>query len=247
MSGSVFVAGATGYTGRFVVRESIARGLETVAHVRPDSSRLSHWRQTFEALGAQVDSTPWSLPELTATLTRLQPSVVHSLLGTTRSRGKHGGSGSAVSDTYEAVDYGLSIMLLEAAVACGSRPRFVYLSALGADGRAVNAYMAVRTRVEAAVRGSSLPYVIARPGFITGDDRDETRMGERVAARIGDAMLGGLAKLGGKRLQDRYASLSGSQLGAALVELAATTTEAELVAETEALRAAAEVRNPSTR
>jgi uncharacterized protein YbjT (DUF2867 family) len=242
MPGPAFVAGATGYTGRAVVQQSVARGLETVAHVRPDSSRLSQWRQTFEAGGARLDTTPWSLPQLTATLTRLQPSVVYSLLGTTRSRGK-AGSGSAVADTYEAVDYGLSIMLLEAAVACGSRPRFVYLSALGADGRPVNAYMAVRTRVEAAVRGSSLPFLIARPGFITGDDRDETRVGERAAARISDAMLGALARLGAKQLHARYASLSGTQLGAALVELATTTTQAELVAETEMLRAAAVIRS----
>src|SRR5262245_54350251 len=159
----VFVAGATGYTGRAVVRESVARGLDTVAHVRPDSSSLDRWRQRFESIGARVDTTAWTAADIHATLRRLQPSVVYSLLGTTRARGKQG-SGSAVNDDYEAVDYGLSILLLEAAVACGSRPRFVYLSAMGAEGRAVNAYMEVRKRVEAAVQASGLPYLIARPG-----------------------------------------------------------------------------------
>jgi uncharacterized protein YbjT (DUF2867 family) len=239
MPGPVFVAGATGYTGRAVVRESVARGLDTVAHVRPDSSSLARWRASFESIGARVDTSEWTREDIGATLQRLQPSIVYSLLGTTRSRGKQG-SGSAVTDTYEAVDYGLSIMLLEASVACGSRPRFVYLSAMGADGRAVNAYMEVRQRVEAAVRDSGLPYLIARPGFITGDDRDENRVAERVAARISDGLLAGLGVLGAKRLRARYTSLTGTQLGAALVELAGKQgAGASIVAENEALRAAA--------
>jgi uncharacterized protein YbjT (DUF2867 family) len=236
MAGPVFVAGATGYTGRSVVRESVARGLDTVAHVRPDSSSLERWRQSFE----KVDTTPWVAADMQATLKRLQPSVVFSLLGTTRARGKQG-SGSAVTDDYESVDYGLSIMLLEAAIACGSRPRFVYLSAMGAEGRPINAYMEVRKRVEAAVIESGLPYVIARPGFITGDDRDENRMGERVAARISDKLLAGLGVLGAKRLRARYTSMTGAELGAALVELASKPDEAAIV-ENEALRAAVVIR-----
>ena len=237
-TGLVFITGATGYTGREVVRECVARGLETVAHVRPDSSRLDHWRTHFEGMGARVDTSAWVLPELKATLARLQPSQVYALLGTTRKRAKQGG-GSQVADTYEAVDYGLSIMLLEAALACGSDPRFVYLSALGADGRPMNAYMGVRKRVEAAIRGSSLPYLVVRPGFITGDDRDEVRAGERVASIISDGLLGVLGAFGAKRVQARYSSLTGAQLGAAIVELACTTTEHALVAETEQLRSAA--------
>jgi uncharacterized protein YbjT (DUF2867 family) len=246
MPGPVFVAGATGYTGRSVVRESVARGLDTVAHVRPDSSSLEDWRKRFENVGARVDATAWVRDDIHATLKRMQPSIVYSLLGTTRSRGKQG-SGSAVTDNYEAVDYGLSIMLLEAAIACGSRPRFVYLSAMGADGRAVNAYMEVRQRVEAAVLDSGLPYLIARPGFITGDDRDENRVAERVAARVSDGLLAGLGVLGAKRLRARYTSLTGAQLGAALVELAsAQTGDTSIIAENEALRAAATARGAAT-
>ncbi len=239
MPGPVFVAGATGYTGRSVVRESVARGLDTVAHVRPDSASLDVWRKRFEHVGARVDTTAWVREDIRATLKRLQPSVVYSLLGTTRSRGKQG-SGSAVTDNYDAVDYGLSIMLLEAAINCASRPRFVYLSAMGADGRAVNSYMEVRQRVEAAVLDSGLPYLIARPGFITGDDRDDNRVAERVAARISDGLLAGLGVLGAKRLRARYTSLTGAQLGTALVELAsAQAPDQSIIAENEALRVAA--------
>ncbi|MCA9683578.1 MAG: NAD(P)H-binding protein [Myxococcales bacterium] len=240
-SGPVFVAGATGYTGREVVRACVEQGLETHAHVRPDSGRLEHWRSHFEDMGAKVDTTAWTLPAMKATLERLQPGWVYALLGTTRARGKarkDDRSASAVADDYEAVDYGLSIMLLEAAVACGSRPRFCYLSALGADGRSVNAYMGVRKRVEAAVRGSELPFLIARPAFITGEDREESRPAERVAAVIGDGLLGLAARLGAKQLADRYASLTGRQLARGMVALATGDGGAQIVAEVAAIRAA---------
>lgn len=233
----MFVAGATGYTGREVVRECRARGLETVAHVRPDSRSLDSWRRRFEELGARVDTTTWELEAMTSTLTALAPAQVYSLLGTTRSRAKTE-TGSAVADTYEAVDYGLSVMLLEAAVACGSKPKFVYLSAMGAGGRPINTYMDVRKRVEAAVRGSALPYLIARPGFITGSDRDEWRAGERIAATIGDATLKLLGALGAKRLATRYTSMTGAELGRAMVELACSGGESSGIAEVEDLKRA---------
>ena len=49
-----FVAGATGYTGREVVRVLLERGVRTVAHVRPDSPHVDEWRSRFEAQGAAV-------------------------------------------------------------------------------------------------------------------------------------------------------------------------------------------------
>lgn len=237
-AGPVFVAGATGYTGREVVRECRARGLETVAHVRPDSRSLTDWRARFEQLGARVDTTAWQLDAMIATLQALQPKQVYSLLGTTRKRGKID-TGSVVPETYEAVDYGLSVMLLEAAVACGSKPRFVYLSAMGAGGRPMNAYMDVRKRVEAAIHGSELPYLVARPGFITGEDRDEWRPGERIAARISDGALSLLGALGAKQLATRYTSMTGAELARALVELASASASASEVAEVEQLKRAA--------
>lgn len=236
--GPVFVAGATGYTGREVVRECRARKLETIAHVRPDSRSLEDWRRRFEQLGARVDTTAWELGAMTATLQALQPAQVYSLLGTTRARGK-ADTGSAVPETYEAVDFGLSVMLLEAAVACGSKPRFVYLSAMGAGGRPMNAYMDVRKRVEAAIRGSELPFLIARPGFITGDDREEWRAGERIAATISNGTLKLLGALGAKQLANRYTSMTGAELARALVELACASATNSEIAEVEQLKRAA--------
>ena len=230
-AGRAFVAGATGYTGRSVVAELCARGIDTLAHVRPDSSQLEHWRGRFEDLGARVDTTAWELGALTSTLQRERPTQIYALLGTTNKVRKRGGRGSAVVDTHEAVDYGLTIMLLEAAVACGCRPRFVYLSALGADGRSINAYMGVRKRVEAALRGSGLPHVIARPAFISGEDREERRPAERVATTVFDGALTVLGHVGAKSIQDHYSSITGPHLARRMVELACEAKQDVVIAE----------------
>jgi uncharacterized protein YbjT (DUF2867 family) len=66
----------------------------------------------------------------------------------------------------------LTSLLLRAAAAAaretGVAPRFVYLSSAGVSAGARGAYLAVRWRMEQELRASGLPFVIARPGFITG-------------------------------------------------------------------------------
>src|SRR5688500_19568292 len=109
-----FVAGATGYTGREVVRELRAHGVAAVAHVRPDSPKLGEWEARFQAHYAVVDTTPWELHALRETLQTWQPTHVFALLGTTRKR-----MSSAPQDSYENVDYGLSAMLMQAVLLAG--------------------------------------------------------------------------------------------------------------------------------
>ena len=231
---TAFVAGATGYTGRAVVRASARRGAGTLAHVRPDSARLADWTARFRAMGAEVDITPWEPAALTATLRALAPAEVYALLGTTRHRAQ--GEGLQATEAYERVDYGLTVMLLEAVVATGLRPRFVYLSAAGADRGSGGAYMQARVRAEAAIRASGLSWTIARPSWITGADRDESRPGERVGAAVTDALMAVAGVLGARRLRARYASTTNEALAAALVRLAADPAAQDRVFESEALR-----------
>jgi hypothetical protein len=84
----------------------------------------------------------------------------------------------------------------------------VYLSAAGVRGDSGNASM----------RARGLP--IARPSFITGPDRDESRPLERVSAAVNDVMLATLSSPGASRLRDRYRSTDNTILAAALVRLA---------------------------
>lgn len=233
-----FVAGATGYTGREVVRVLREKGIRTIAHVRPDSSRLEEWRQRFAAMGAEVDSTPWDATSFNQTLDTLKPTLVFGLLGTTRARGKQG-SGSQVADTYDAVDYGLTKMAIDASLTLAPLPKFIYLSSLGADSAGGNAYLQARARIEKVLNEGRLPYIIGRPSFITGDDRDESRPGEHYGAVVANAVLGVLGKLGATTLRDRYASLTGNQLARGLVAAALDTHRVNQVLLTEALRALA--------
>lgn len=213
---SAFVAGATGYTGRELVRVLAEAGRDPVAHVRPDSSRLADWRERFEALGARVDTTAWDEAAMAETLRSLGPAVVFALLGTTRARGRS----TEGHDTYESVDYGLTALLLRAAVASGAKPRFVYLSAVGVSPGSKNPYLAVRARMERELTDSGLPFTIARPSFITGPDRDEGRLVERASASFLDASLGVARLFGAKRMAARYRSTTNTELARSLARIA---------------------------
>jgi nucleoside-diphosphate-sugar epimerase len=228
-----FVAGATGYTGRQVVRELRRQGIETFAHVRPDSSRLDRWRGEFARVGAAVDTTRWELGAMVATLRRLQPDLVFALLGTTRARARREGGGD-----YGAVDLGLTLLLLDAVKEAVPQARFLYLSAMGARPGTRNPYLAVRVTVEAALRDSRLSWVIARPAFVTGPDREESRPVERVASVSVDAALSIAGLFGGTRLQRRFASLDATTLARGLVRAASQPAREQLL-EADAIRALA--------
>jgi len=232
---TAFVAGATGYTGRAVVGALVSAGVETWAHVRPDSSRLENWRERFEALGAQVDTTPWDAQALETRLTALKPDAVFGCLGTTKKRiARETAQGRPSS--YQTVDYGLTVMLHTAAQACGSNPRFVYVSSAGAKPGGEGSYLGARWAVEQTLNASHLPYTIARPSFITGRDRDEDRPAERLGAAMSDGMLRLVGALGAKSLRDRYLSTTNTTLGAVLARLAFEPDAAGKIVESEGLR-----------
>ena len=240
MSERAFVAGATGLTGRAVVRHLLERGAEAIAHVRPDSGRLEEHRAHFGGLGAMLDTTAWEEAAMTETLKRLEPAVVFALLGTTRKRkkllAKEGADTSA--ESYEAVDYGLTALLRRAAEASGVSPRFVYLSMVGIDPDkdSGNPYTQARIRIERELRDGALPYTIVRPAIIHGD-RDEQRLGEAIGAALADGALAVVGAFGAKRTKERYRTMTGDELGRACVRLAFDPAAAGGVFEPDALRA----------
>lgn len=230
-----FVAGATGYTGREVVRELRAHGVAAVAHVRPDSPKLAEWEARFQAHYAVVDSTPWELHALRESLERWQPTHIFALLGTTRARVRQARA-QGQDDSYETVDYGLTSMLLRAQLLTGRAARFVYLSSIGVNPKTRNPYLAVRWRMENELRESGLPYVIARPGFITGPDREERRWSERGLAIASDALLTLAGTLGARKLRARFQSMTGAQLATALVHAAVDERHTNIVLDSTQLR-----------
>ena len=216
--GVVFVAGATGYTGRAVVRRAVREGVRTVAHVRPGSSSLDRVTAEFTQWGAEVEVTPWEPDAMRESLARIEPTVIFSLLGTTANRAKR--EGMQATEGYERIDYGLSVLLMDAAVASESRARFVYLSAIGVSESSHNPYMAVRWRAEQHLRATGLPFTIVRPSFISGSDREESRPMERLGATVGDGLLAVVGALGARKLRDRYASLDADGLARGMFRVA---------------------------
>jgi uncharacterized protein YbjT (DUF2867 family) len=208
-----------------------------VAHVRPDSSRVEEWRQRFETAGAAVDTTPWHDEEMMRTLLSLQPTHVFALLGTTRARRRAAGA-HRDEESYEAIDFGLTAMLIRAAVASGSRPRFVYLSSLGVQEHTTNPYLVARWRAESLLRASGLPFTIARPSFITGPGREESRPLERVSAAVVDVLAGAARIVGAGRLAGRVQSLTGAELAEGLVRHAFDPASEHVTLGAEELRTA---------
>lgn len=240
---TAFVAGATGYTGQRVVEALRARGARVVAHVRPGTSGAAGWRERFGALGAELSEVPWTAEAMRAELARVRPDHVFALLGTTRRRAASEG----LDSPYERIDYGLTALLREAAEACGSAPRFHYLSAIGATEATRNPYLRVRGRMERELQAGTLPWLIARPAFVSGPDRAEFRLAERVGAVVTDALLGGLAAIGIRGPRERWGSLTGRELGAAMAQLALVSRDGRAMADVAALRAAARAYEESAR
>lgn len=214
-----FVAGATGYTGREVVKELTSRGVDVIAHVRPDSPQLNDWRARFTEMGATFDCTPWGAAEFEAVMRHYRPAYVFGLLGTTQKRARRARNQGADA-SYETVDYGMTSIALKATAARSPQAKFVYLSAIGVRQSARNPYLAVRWRLESELKASGLQYVIARPALITGIDREEFRPGERAAALAARGVFAAARAVGMRSFTERFATLTGAQLGRALVNAA---------------------------
>ncbi|MEJ7599445.1 MAG: NAD(P)H-binding protein [Kofleriaceae bacterium] len=222
---TAFILGATGFVGSEVVRQLCVRGTRTVAHVRPDSRTLEDWRRKLTALGAEVETAAWDSAALAQAFRAATAHQVYILIGTTRARAK---ADHVEGNIYEQIDVGLTRIAVEAARASELSPRLVYLSSVGADPGARSGYLAARGRAEALVTGSALPWVIARPSFITGD-REEQRRGERGLAVVGDGLLAVAGVLGGKRLRARYRSTTPDVLASALIRIAEASDHDRLV------------------
>lgn len=211
-----WIAGATGYTGRALVSELTARGVTTHAHIRPGSTSLPGARDDFERAGAEVVVAPWEPAALGPALARANPTHVFFVVGTTRERLKR----EEDAESYEAVDYALADRLLEAARLLDEPPVFVYLSAQGTSARSRSAYYRARWHAEQAVRQSGLPFVIARPGFISGPDRREVRRAERLGSVVASGLARGLGAFGARRWQRLIAPRDASQMARQLIAAA---------------------------
>jgi uncharacterized protein YbjT (DUF2867 family) len=150
----LFVAGATGATGRTLMRQGLARGVPVLAHVRPRSASSELAREWPHKAVVELSDG-----EALVELMRGHTTVLQ-LIGTMRKR-------FGAGDTYETSDIGTTRQLVEAAKRAGV-DHLVLLSAMGA-GRPVGAYLKAKAEAERLVRDSGIPYTVVRPPAFEGE------------------------------------------------------------------------------
>jgi NADH dehydrogenase len=156
----VFVTGATGFVGRNVVRELLARGITPVCLVR-DPRKL--FRQHSQVDPDRFRTVLGSLSDRTALLEGAsQAQAAIHLVGIIIARRLRG-------QTFRKVHVDGTVKVIDALRVSGVR-RYVHMSALGARPDAVSAYHRTKWRAEEYVRESGLDWTIFRPSLIHGPD-----------------------------------------------------------------------------
>jgi uncharacterized protein YbjT (DUF2867 family) len=152
----LFVAGATGATGRSLMSLALSNGVPVRPHVRPKSLQRPE-------VAAWANTVSFELDDRAALVDALRGcSTVLQLIGTMKKR-------FASGDTYETSDVGTTRHLVEAASEAGVL-HFVLLSSAGA-GRPMGAYLKAKAEAERLVTHSSMAWTIVRPGAFVGEDR----------------------------------------------------------------------------
>lgn len=150
----LFLAGATGATGRTLMRQALARGVPVIAHVRPKSADCDAARDWPRKAVVELSDGETLIEMMSGYTTVLQ------LIGTMRKRFESG-------DTYETSDIGTTRQLVEAAKRAGV-DHLVLLSSMGA-GRPMGAYLQAKAEAERIVRESGIPWTIVRPPAFEGE------------------------------------------------------------------------------
>jgi uncharacterized protein YbjT (DUF2867 family) len=151
MSRQVFMTGGTGYLGRPLINELIARGHVVRTLVRPGSE----WR-----LPAGAVRVPGNALDASTYASQVPPAdtLVH-LIGTPR-------PSPAKAAEFRAVD----LVSIRAAIAAGTQAKvdhLIYVS-VAHPAPIMRAYVAVRQEGEALIRASGLAATFLRPWYVLG-------------------------------------------------------------------------------
>ncbi|MCB9853158.1 MAG: NAD(P)H-binding protein [Phycisphaerales bacterium] len=162
----VFVSGATGFVGRYVVRELVSRGFLPVCLVRDKSKFVSVFRDltpgTYEVVVGDVFDDA-----ALAEAVRGCDAAIH-LIGIITESPLSG-------QTFKRIHSEATQRVVDACKLAGV-PRYVHMSALGTRSNAISEYHKTKWAAECYVRDSGLAWTIFRPSLIHGPDGEFMRM-----------------------------------------------------------------------
>lgn len=151
----IFITGATGFVGGFILRELKKQGHTARCLVRnAEQSMNSGLKDEDIAIGDATN--PDSLRGLLSGC----DAVIHLVAIIEENKKK--------SFTFENVNFHATVNMVHAAQEQGVS-RFIHMSALGADPNGATPYFRSKGRAENYVKASGLAYTIFRPSFIYGN------------------------------------------------------------------------------
>ncbi len=169
----VVVTGATGFVGRYVVRELLRRGHHPICLLRSEGK----FRDTFdEACATGMTAVGGTIFDQRALRNAVAGAdAVLNLVGIINEAG--GGQ------TFDRIHRTGTENVVGAATEADVR-RLVQMSALGARERAASAYHRTKWAAEECVRASSLGWTICRPSVIHGPDGEFMRLMRTMACDL---------------------------------------------------------------
>lgn len=187
------VTGATGFVGRGVIRELLARGITPVCVVRSPEKLLAQHRPISPDRLASVIGSLADRRSLKAASRGCQ-AVIH-LVGIIIERHLKG-------QTFERVHVRGTQNVVDAARAAGVA-RFVHMSALGTRAGARSAYHRTKWAAEEYVRGGGLAWTVFRPSLIHGPEGEFMRLMRKFMCDLSPPLIPYFGS-GSARLQPVY-------------------------------------------
>lgn len=160
---TVAVTGATGFVGRYVVRELLRQGYAVKALARDHAKAKGVLPEKARVVGGDV----LNQADVDELLQGCQACI--NLVGIIREK-----RGSGNTQTFRGIHVQAPRVLVSRCEALGVG-RFVHISALGARDTGVSEYQRTKWEGEQVVRLSELEWTIFRPGLIHGPDGEFVR------------------------------------------------------------------------